>query len=149
MSARRVGLVTGLQRSAMWVLIVPYVLVLALVKPLSPPWIVCALALPVLLAVGGLWSTYRRTPRGQQLLETGVVVASAVGGVLWVIVTGLGSTTSCPGSDIPQPPGTSLGGPCQVQLDWAWVVVGLMIGLAAGLVVAAAITGFRHLRRPS
>jgi len=145
----RAGGLTGLQKWAVWVLLVPYVLILALVKPLSPPWIVCFVAFPVLLAVGGLWSTYRRMPRGQRLLEIGIVVAGAVGGLLWVIVTGAGSTTICPGSLIPQPPGVRLGVPCHAQLDRSWLVVGLVIGVAAGLVVAATVTGFRHLRPPS
>ena len=143
----RAGGLTELQKWAVWVLLVPYVLVLALVKPLSPPWIVCLVAFPVLLSGGGLWSTYRRMPRGQRLLEIGVVIAGAVAGLLFVITTGFGSSTVCPGSSIPQPPGVRL--TCEVQLDWAWLVVGLVIGVAAGLTVAAVITGFHHLRPTS
>jgi len=145
----RAGGLKGLQKWAVSVLLVPYILVLALVKPLSPPWIVCLVAFPVLLAIGGLWSTYRRIPQGQRLLEIGIVAAGAVGGLLWVIVIGSGSTTICPSNSIPAPPGVRLGLPCETQLDWAWLVVGLVIGIAAGLAVAAVITGFRHLRPPS
>lgn len=137
-----------LSKWARWVLFIPYVLGLALLTPFKPPWIVCFLAFPVLFAVTRIWSSYRRIPQRQRLLYIGTVVACAIGGVLLVVITGVGTATICVGSDIPQPPGVRLDLPCHAQLDGAWVAVGLVIGVAAGLNMVAVITGIGRLRPP-
>ena len=126
-----------------WMLFIPYVLGLASLTPFKPPWIVCFLAFPVLFAVTRIWSSYRRIPQCQRLLYIGTVVACAIGGVLLVVITGVGAATICVGSDIPQPPGVRLDLPCHNQLDWAWVAVGFVIGVTAGLCMVAVITRCR------
>jgi len=86
--------------------------------------------------------------RRLKLIDIGVTLACAAGGVLWVVVTGFGVHSGCPQEA--QPPGIHpIARACGYQLHWGWLIIGLVVGLVSGFAVVAGITLNDRLRRPS